>query len=72
MGLIIAASMVTRNVAYYYAENVTYPVALGLLVPFWISIFYWFIKHKEEAAVLPGLGIVISAIALVLLTGEIH
>ena len=72
LGLIIAASMVTRNVAYYYAENVTYPVALGLLVPFWISIFYRFIKHKEEAAVLPGLGIVISAIALVLLTGEIH
>ena len=72
LGVIIAAAMVTRNVSYFMVDNVSYPVAIQLLVPFWVSLFYLCIGHKEETSILPGLGIVVSAIALVLLTGHIH
>lgn len=71
LGLCIAASMVTRNLSFVYTDNISYPVALQLLTPFWVMLFYMFIKRKEEAKILPGVGIVCCAIALILIKGQI-
>jgi len=60
--------MIFKNYAMAYTENPSYQGAINLLAPVFISLFYLAVKHKEEADVKSGLGIVACAMILALLT----
>lgn len=60
--------MVHKNYAMAYTANPSYQAAINLTAPVFISVFYWLRRHREEADVLSGMGVVICAIALALLT----
>lgn len=71
LGVFVAFNMVSRNFSFYYTDNISYPLSISLLAPFWVLLFYAAIKRKENNALIPGITIVLSAIALVLLTGQL-
>lgn len=71
LGIFVAFNMVSRNFSFYYTDNISYPLSISLLAPFWVLLFYAAIKRKENNALIPGITIVLSAIALVLLTGQL-
>ena len=71
MGAFVTVMMVSRNFSYLYAFDVSYPVMIQLLAPFWISLFYMLIKRKEETRILPGFGIVVAAIALTFFASQL-
>lgn len=60
--------MVYKNYAMAFTQNPAYQAALNLTAPVFISAFYFFVKHKEEADVKSGFGIVACAVLLALLT----
>jgi hypothetical protein len=51
-----------------FTPNPGYQGAILLISPLFIAIFYHFAKHKEEADVKSGMGIVACAILLALAT----
>ena len=71
MGVVVSIMMISRNFSYLYAFDVSYPVMIQLLAPFWISLFYVIIKRKEETRILPGFGIVLAAIALTFFASQL-
>ncbi len=71
-GLIVSFATIARGYSFHYADNVSYPMVLSLMSSFWILIAYKAIGHKENVAIWPGIGIVISAIVLTILTGQLH
>lgn len=60
--------MVHKNYAMAYTVNPSYQAAINLIAPVFISVFYWFRGHREEADVFSGMGVVLCAIVLALLT----
>lgn len=60
--------MIFKNYAMAFTQNPAYQVALNLTTPVFIAAFYFFVKHKEEADVKSGFGVVLCAVLLVLLT----
>ncbi len=60
--------MIYKNYGMVYTPNPSYLAALGLTTPVFIAIFYYFAKHKEEADVASGMGIVVCAVILALVT----
>lgn len=57
-----------KYAAISLAENPAYVIIFELLAPLWVLAFYKLIGRKEEADIWSGLGIVISAAALVIST----
>lgn len=66
--LIMSISAFGRIYAFRYVDNPAYVSAIILLAPFWVILFYKLTKHKEQANIFPGIGIVCGVIALTLLT----
>lgn len=60
--------MIYKNYGMVYTPNPSYLAALGLTTPVFIAVFYRFAKHKEEADVASGMGIVACAVLLALVT----
>jgi hypothetical protein len=60
--------MIAKNYAMAFVPNPSYQGAIALTAPLFIAFFYKWKKHKEEADVTSGMGIVFCVIALVLLT----
>jgi hypothetical protein len=60
--------MIYKNYSMAFTPNPGYQGALILTSPVFIAIFYHFAKHKEEADVKSGMGIVACAILLALAT----
>jgi prolipoprotein diacylglyceryltransferase len=58
--------MIFKNYAMAFTANPSYQAALNLSTPVFIALFYMAAKHKEEAAVWPGMGIVACAVLLAL------
>jgi hypothetical protein len=58
--------MIFKNYAMAFTPNPSYQAAINLSTPLFILFFYALARHKEEARVLPGLGIVACAIVLAL------
>jgi hypothetical protein len=64
--LVWICHMIYKNYAMAYTPNPAYQMAVNLTTPVFISIFYYFMKHREESDVLSGMGIVVCAIILAL------
>lgn len=60
--------MIFKNYAMAYTANPSYQAALNLTAPVFIAIFYYFKNHKEDADVKSGMGIVLCAVVLALMT----
>ena len=60
--------MIYKNYSMAFTPNPGYQGAIILISPVFIAIFYHFAKHKEEADVKSGMGIVACAILLALAT----
>lgn len=60
--------MIYKNYGMFYTPNPAYLTAIGLTTPVFIAGFYYFAKHKEEADVASGMGIVACAVLLALVT----
>lgn len=58
--------MIFKNYAMAFTANPSYQAAINLSTPVFIALFYMAAKHKEEAAVWPGMGIVACAVLLAL------
>ena len=58
--------MIFKNYAMAFTPNPSYQAAINLSTPVFIALFYVAAKHKEEAAVWPGMGIVACAVLLAL------
>ncbi len=58
--------MIFKNYAMAFTPNPSYQAAINLSTPVFIALFYMAAKHKEEAAVWPGMGIVACAVLLAL------
>ncbi len=65
-----ALLIVFYNMSVDLVENPSYVNAISLTSSFWILLLYKAVGREETARVLPGLGIVIAAIALILITGQ--
>lgn len=61
--------MATKNAAYTLTDDPTFPVAIIMTSPFFILLFYKLTGHTESGRIWTGLGIVMSAIILVLAKG---
>jgi len=60
--------MIFKNYAMAFAENPSYQSAINLTSAPLISLFYLAARHKEEADVKSGMGVVACAVALAFLT----
>ncbi len=60
--------MIYKNYAMAFTPNPAYQAALNLTAPIFIWVFYRFTRHKEEADVASGFGVVLCAVLLALLT----
>ena len=60
--------MVYKNYAMAFTPNPSYQVALTLTTPVFVAAFYRAVKHKEEADVASGMGIVACAVLLAAMT----
>lgn len=56
-----------RITGMMHAANPAYVTSVMLTGPFWILLFYKWVKHKEEGDIKSGLGIVGAALGLTLL-----
>ncbi len=70
ISIFIILHMIFKISSFAFIDNPAYPNALVLLSPLWVILFYKIIRHKEEANVSAGIGILISAIVLVFLTAR--
>lgn len=77
--MIIAATLMTlgwlghmtfKNYAMAFTENPSYQGAVNLTTPVFIALFYTLIRHKEEADVKSGMGVVLCALLLALATAH--
>ncbi len=64
LSLVMLITVLSRIYAFRYVENPAYVNAIVLTAPFWIMLFYKFVKHKEKGDILSGVAIVLCAIAL--------
>lgn len=62
--------IVATNMSVDIVENPSYTSAISLTSSFWILLIYKAFGRRENAKIWPGMGIVVSAIALVLLSGQ--
>ncbi len=60
--------MIFKNYAMVFVPNPSYQAAINLTTPVFIALFYLAVRHKEEADVKSGMGVVACAILLALLT----
>ena len=60
-------SMTFKNYAMAFIPNPSYQAAINQTSPVFVAIFYWLVKHKEEADVASGMGVVASATLLALM-----
>jgi hypothetical protein len=60
--------MIYKNYAMAFTPNPSYQVALSLTAPVFVAGFYRLLRHKEEADVASGMGIVACAVLLAVLT----
>ena len=60
--------MIYKNYSMAFVPNPSYQAAILLTAPVFIAAFYHLTKHKEEADVKSGMGIVACALLLALLT----
>jgi hypothetical protein len=60
--------MIYKNYAMAYTPNPAYMAAIGLLAPVFVTLFYKMTGHREENDVASGFGVVLSALALAVLT----
>jgi hypothetical protein len=60
--------MIYKNYAMAFTPNPSYQVAINLTTPVFIAFFYFFARHKEQADVKSGMGIVACAVLLALAT----
>jgi len=67
-GFLWICHMIYKNYAMAFTPNPSYPAAILLTAPVFIAVFYHFTKHKEEADVASGMGIVACALVLALFT----
>ena len=71
-GLSVALCWLLHTPPKYYAisvvENPAYVTVIGLSAPLWVILVYRFVGRREEVDVWSGLGIMASAIALVIFT----
>jgi hypothetical protein len=72
VGLIWVGMMLTKNMAMMITPNPAYVTAVTLTSPFWASLLMQFRGEKEEADWLSGTGLVVSIIALTILSTFIH
>lgn len=66
--LVWIGHMVFKNYAMAYAENPSYQAAIGLTAPVMIALVYRAVGHREETDVRAGMGIVVAALLLVIVT----
>ena len=71
IGLSFLVFNLSKNTAMTFATNPAYVVAIIQTAPFWVSLYYKTVQHKENEPILPGFIFVISAIVLVLLTSSL-
>jgi hypothetical protein len=73
-GLVIGALFVvanlTKNAAMSFTTNPSYVTAIMFTNPFWVSMYYKCIRHKEIANIWAGYGLVGSALGLILITSQ--
>ncbi len=69
IGLCWIALMVTKNLALMHTSNPAYVTAVTLTAPFWASLITRLRGEKEEADWLSGTALVLSVIALAILSG---
>jgi hypothetical protein len=60
--------MIYKNYAMAFTPNPSYQVAINLTTPVFIEGFYYLAKHREEADVKSGMGIVACAALLAVMT----
>lgn len=71
LGLIVVSSMICKNIAMMHAPNPAYVTAITLTAPFWISLYLKVRGEKEEADWINGTGLVLTVIAMVLLSTQL-
>lgn len=62
------AHMVFKNYAMAYSESPSYQAAINLTAPVMIALVYRMVGHREETDVRAGMGIVVAALLLVIVT----
>lgn len=62
------ASMIFRNYAMVFTPNPSYIAAIGQTTPVFIALFYFLVRHKEEADVASGMGVVACTALLAVMT----
>lgn len=68
-GFVWVSHMAYKNYAVAYAPHPSYQAAVNLTAPVFIMLFYKLVKHREQNVdVKSGMGIVVSALLLVLIT----
>lgn len=65
--LLMWAVLSLRMFGVMYASNPAYVTAVMLTGPFWILLFYKWVRHKEEGDIRSGVGIVLCALFLTVL-----
>lgn len=58
----------TKNIAYTFVPNPAYVTVLGLTAPLFVAVYYKFTGRVDDTDKLAGFGIVLSALALIMLT----
>ena len=64
LSIVMMITVLSRVYAFRYVDNPAYVNAIVLTAPFWIILFYKFVKHEEKGDVLSGVGLVCCAIVL--------
>ncbi len=66
ISLCIAGMTVLNSMAYMAVDNPAFVAVLAMTDAVWVLVAYRILKKREEANIIAGLGIVISAMALIL------
>lgn len=67
IGSLFVFANLTKNSAMSFTSNPAYVTAITFANPVFVTLYYKWIKHKEQANIYAGYGVVASAIALVIL-----
>lgn len=68
LSLLLFGLIVLRLYGFILTPNPAYVTAVMLTGPLWILLFYKAVRHEEKGDIKSGLGIVLSAILLTMLT----
>ncbi len=70
VGTLFILANLTKNAAMSFTTNPSYVTAIMFTNPFWVSLYYRCIRHKEIANIWAGYGLVGSALGLILITSH--